>query len=171
MGFWGRFLVGRALPECAVLRAYGPLEVPPQALGDGWWQVRYHRDGPSTGAIFQALAVETEAPVLSAYVLDSDCADVVGVTPSGRHWRAYLHEDTAEEYGAPALTHPPDELLRQVLEWAAKAELAPDPQAVAAALGARHTFVGETWAGLLAALGIAAPVSDSSADPAGASEA
>ncbi|MFD0592114.1 hypothetical protein ACFQZ4_05740 [Catellatospora coxensis] len=104
MGFWGRFLVGRSqspLPEFAALRDCGPPEVSPQALGNGWWQVSYQRAGPSAGAALPALAVETASPVLSAYVLDSDCADVVGVTPSGRRWHAYLHEHTAEEYGAP----------------------------------------------------------------------
>ncbi|GAA2398594.1 hypothetical protein Cme02nite_07300 [Catellatospora methionotrophica] len=155
MGYTGRIVVGRselAALRSKTLREYGVRVLWQCAYQDGWWQVQLDGDGDRPVAMLRALAAETGRPVLSAYVLDSDFAEVVGMTPGGTRWRAYLNERSAAEYGAPPLPYAHDELLAQVLTWAAEAGLA--AAAVGEALVAQHIFAEEAFGALLTALGL-----------------
>ncbi|MET8152374.1 hypothetical protein ACIBSW_01800 [Actinoplanes sp. NPDC049668] len=122
-------------------------------FGAGWWSVQL--DGDSPGAL-KGLVAATGAPAVSAFVLDSDCAEVEGLSPAGVSWRTYLHRDTAEGYGAPALEQSDEEITRQALAWSAEAGLAADPGALRDAFEATNVFAEETLDELLAALGIPA---------------
>jgi hypothetical protein len=104
----------------------------------------------------QALADRTGAPVLAAFIMDSDCADVTAASPAGRSWHAYLHEHTALEYGAPELDDTTDDRVGAATAWAIEAGLTPDREAIAEALAGHDTFVENTLAGLFAALGLVA---------------
>ncbi len=91
-------------------------------------------------------------PALAAFVLDSDCAAVEGLTPAGIRWEGCLHPEVAEAYGAPEM---PWE-IESVLAWSAEAGLAADPGEVGTAIEARTTFAEDTLDGLLVALGVPA---------------
>src|SRR5687768_2356220 len=119
VGYTGRILVARTVTSPAVAAEV----LHEREFGAGWWSVQL--DGDSPGALKELVAA-TGAPVLSAFVLDSDCADVEGLTPSGVNWRTYLHPDTAESYGAPALEQSDEEITRQALAWSAEAGLVAD---------------------------------------------
>ena len=91
-----------------------------------------------------------------AYVLDSDLADVTGLTPDGAEWHTYLHEGTAREFGAPELDQSADEVTQLAVAWSAEAGLAADAEAVRAALDAHNVFAEETLGALIKALGLRA---------------
>jgi hypothetical protein len=55
---------------------------------------------------------------------------------------------------APQLDTPRDEVVRRALAWSAEAGLSASPVAIVAALDAHNTFAEETFAELLAALGL-----------------
>ncbi|MEV4630667.1 hypothetical protein AB0J90_30825 [Micromonospora sp. NPDC049523] len=110
-------------------------------------------DGDARGAL-RELVTETGAPALSAYVLDSDLADVAALTPAGVSWRAYLHEQTAIGYGAPPIAQPLDEVVRRALAWSAEAHLTASESAIGGAFVAQNVFVEDTLDELLDALGI-----------------
>jgi hypothetical protein len=120
-------------------------------FGAGWWSVQL--DGDSPGAL-KGLVAATGAPVVSAFVLDSDCAEVEGLAPSGVYWRTYLHPDTAESYGAPALDQSDEEIIRQALAWSVEAGLPADRGALRDAFEATNVFAEESLDELLGALGI-----------------
>jgi hypothetical protein len=137
------------------------------AKGDGWggeahelsrdefaggWVAVAFDDDPRLP--LRALAERTAAPVLSAFVMDSDCADVTAASPAGRSWHAYLHEETALSYGAPELDDSAEEVADAAAAWATEAGLNPDRKAIATALESHDTFVENTLAALLAALGL-----------------
>ncbi|GAA3340052.1 hypothetical protein GCM10020358_26160 [Amorphoplanes nipponensis] len=152
MGYSGHVLIARGerpLSESGVL---APVQVLHESGYAGGWQ-RAQLDGDLPGAL-DALLAQTGAPALVAYIMDSDLADVSAASPGGVRWRAYLHQETAEDYGAPALPQSTDEVVTQALAWAAEAGLAPDREAVRAALLAGHTFAEETLDELVEALGI-----------------
>jgi hypothetical protein len=152
MGYTGRILVARTVVSPAESPAVeAGLVLDGGELGDGWWRIQL--DGDSPGAA-RGLVAETGAPVVSAFVLDSDCADVEGLTPAGIRWRTYLHRGIAQEYGAPELEQSDDEILRQALAWSAEAGLTAGGDALRAALGAKNVFAEETFDELLAALGL-----------------
>lgn len=154
MGYTGRIVVARSARPLAELTALTDAKVLHEsAYRDGWRSAQL--DGDAPGALAGLLA-ETSAPVLWAYVLDSDLADVEATTAGGTAWHTYLHQDLARSYGAPPLDQPADEVLRLALAWAAEAGLVPDPQAVRTALAADHDFAEETLAELLEALGLSA---------------
>ena len=151
MGYTGRILVARTVTSPAGSSAVAAEVLHAREFGAGWWSVQL--DGDSPGAL-ERLVAATGAPALSAFVLDSDCADVEGLTPSGVKWRAYLHPDTAESYGAPALDQSEEEITRQALAWAAEAGLAAERGALRDVLEATSTFAEDTFDELLGALGI-----------------
>jgi hypothetical protein len=147
MGYSGRILVART---------GGPYAGPAPVLweddrGSGWRWIQL--DGDAPGALGELVAA-TGAPAISAYVLDSDLADVEALTPDGQRWRTYLHPATAESYGAPPLSQTPDEVLQAALEWSGQAGLAGDADAVRQALVAHHTEAEEALGELVAALGV-----------------
>jgi len=158
MGYTGRILVARSprpLSELAAVEADAVLHET-TARGD-WRSARL--DGDLSEAA-ETLVAETGAPALTAFILDSDIADVEALTPAGVAWHVYLHEATARGYGAPELPHTVDEVTGLALAWSAEAGLTADPAAVRTALGAKNVFAEETFDELLVALG----VSDSPAE-------
>jgi hypothetical protein len=104
--------------------------------------------------VLSELVAATGAPAISAYVLDSDVADVQALTPDGQRWRTYLHPDVAESYGAPALSQTPDEVLTAALEWSGQAGLTADADAVRQALAAHYVGAENTFDELVTALGV-----------------
>ncbi|MFC7549589.1 hypothetical protein [Plantactinospora sp. GCM10030261] len=153
MGYSGRILVARsdrALSELPAVRGVVALEE--DMLPGGW---RFAKLDGDPGGVLRALVADTEAPVLTAYVMDSDVADVQALTPGGVAWRAYLHEETAREYGAPPAPYPLDEVLRRAVAWSVEAGLTSSTVALEKALTGRNVFVEDTFAELLGALGLA----------------
>ncbi|WP_155373836.1 hypothetical protein [Catellatospora vulcania] len=157
MGYTGRIVVGQTeLPpaKSETLRKFGVKLLWHGSYQDGWWQVQLDGDGERPAATLRALVAETGRPVLSAFVLDSDFAEVVGMTPGGTRWRAYLNETAAAAYGAPPLPYLQDELLTQMLGWAAEAGLAASATTVGEVLSVKHVFAEEAVDALLSALGL-----------------
>ncbi|PZF97166.1 hypothetical protein C1I93_12610 [Micromonospora endophytica] len=142
----------RPLSELPAVRGVAALEE--SVLRAGWRSAKL--DGDPDG-VLPALVADTGAPVLTAYVLDSDLADVQALTPGGLSWRAYLHEETALEYGAPSPPYPRDEVLQRATAWAVEADLTATATALEAALDNQNVFVEDTFAELLDALGLTSP--------------
>lgn len=151
MGYTGRILVARTVTSPAGSPAVAAAVLHEREFGAGWWSVQL--DGDAPGAL-EGLVTATGAPVLSAFVLDSDCADVEGLTPSGVNWRTYLHPHTAESYGAPALDQSEEEITRQALAWSAEAGLAAERGALRDVFEATNVFAEDTLDELLGALGV-----------------
>lgn len=152
MGYTGRIVVARSGQRLADTLDATVLDE--HDLGGGWQSLQL--DGDLRSAT-QTLVAQTGAPALSAFFVDSDLADVSAATPNGVGWRAYLHENSALQLGAPPLTTPRDEVVRQALAWSAEAGLTASENAVRAVLDANNTFAEETFDELLAALGLPAP--------------
>jgi hypothetical protein len=152
MGYTGRILLARTGRSLAGSPALGGADILDETEhGDGWWRAQL--EGDPRGAV-AAPVTATGAPAVSAYVLDSDCADVEGRGPGGAHWHTYLHPETAAEFGAPDLDQPADEVTRQAVAWSAEAGLTADAEAVRAVLGVHQVFVEDTLVDLLDALGV-----------------
>ncbi|GAB2624922.1 hypothetical protein Aab01nite_18850 [Paractinoplanes abujensis] len=152
MGFSGRILVAR-ISEPYQGGDVAVLWEDERAHGWRWVQL----DGDVPGALEEVVAA-SGAPAIAAYVLDSDVADVEALTPSGRRFHTYLHPRTAAQFGAPALSQSPDEVLAAALGWSAEAGLVAEPAAVRAALEAHSVQAEDTLAGLIEALGISEEV-------------
>jgi hypothetical protein len=99
MGYWGTLIAVRSG------------ENSPAILGDHGAQVRWH-DGTRRGdgwrvydvptnvvgekpSLLADLTAATGAPVIAAYIADSDYGQVVGADPSGQQWGAWLSRGTA----------------------------------------------------------------------------
>ena len=157
MGYTGQILVARSsrpLSELAAVNA----EVLYESTYNGDWRSA-QLDGDQPGAVV-ALIAETGAPVVSAYIVDSDLADVEASSPAGVAWHVYLHEDTALSYGAPALPHTADEVVELARAWSAEAGLTFDPVALREALEVHNTFAEETLHELLDGLGVSTRPAD-----------
>ena len=157
MGYSGRILVARSprpLSELVAVKA----EVLHESTHNGDWRSA-QLDGDLPGAV-AALIAETGAPALSAYILDSDLADVEASSPSGADWHVYLHEETAMSYGAPELPQTPDAVAELARGWSAEAGLTFDPVAFRAALEGHNTFAEDTFHELLEGLGISTKPSE-----------
>ncbi len=149
MGYTGRIVVARSGQRLAETLDAAVLDE--KDLGDGWQSLQLDGDLRSAN---ESLVDQTGAPALSAFIVDSDLADVSGQAPSGVRWRAYLHENKALQMGAPPLTTSRDEVVRQALAWSAEAGLPASEGALRSALDAHNTFAEETFDELLAALGL-----------------
>ena len=152
MGYTGRIVVARSARPLSELEAIDPADVLDESTHRGDWRSA-QLDGDLRAAV-QALVAETGAPALSAFVMDSDVADVEALSPGGVTWHVYLHEETALRYGAPELSQTPDEVIGQAQAWSAEAGLTADPEALRAALEAHNVFAEETFDELLDALGV-----------------
>src|SRR5215218_2304814 len=121
MGYVGRKLIARSSTPLSELLGIEPGQVLGElANADGWGSTQLDNDLRDA---VQRLVAETGAPALSAYILDSDTADVEALTPAGVSWHVYLHAATAREYGAPDLEQTLDEVVEQALAWSAEAGL------------------------------------------------
>lgn len=146
MGFSGRVVLARGdawTSDADVLSR--------TAFAGGWAAVTFDGDPRLSLA---GLVADTGAPVLSAFVMDSDCADVTAASPAGASWHAYLNEGTALSYGAPELDLPAAAVIDAAAAWATEAGFSPDRDALAAALDAEDVFVEDTLDTLYSALGL-----------------
>ncbi|KNE83768.1 MULTISPECIES: hypothetical protein [Streptomyces] len=95
MGFWGYLVVGRSdreLAECSTLAPGRERLELAETFADGW-QLWQHPSEPGLGDLDDvagALARETGAPTLLAYVMDGDCAVLEGAGPVRGSWTACL---------------------------------------------------------------------------------
>ncbi|MEU5219983.1 hypothetical protein AB0G79_27855 [Streptomyces sp. NPDC020807] len=143
MGFSGTFLVARAdrpLTELAAVRAWEA--VPTWWARDGDWQLlrAYPLSDPPS-----SLLRETGAPALVAHVVDSDFATIQAATPDGApSWQCALPPGTARDYGLPEeWIGDPTEVTARATAWCRQAGVAPDPEALRAALTARADPLAE----------------------------
>src|SRR5215468_3240853 len=138
MGYSGRIVVARSEHRLAGSEALGSVGVlHDKDLGGGWQSIQLDGELPAAA---RTLVAQTGAPAVTAFILDSDVADVSALAPSGLGWRTYLHEDSALEMGAPPLGTPLEEVVRQALAWSAEAGLVGSESAVRVALEAHNTF-------------------------------
>ncbi|WP_049716612.1 hypothetical protein [Streptomyces caatingaensis] len=172
MRFWGYLLLARrdrALPESPVLRPTRHLLLPTASF-DGGWQLWHHPHRPELGdldALVRALADETDAPALAAYVMESDCAVVSGAGPGGAPWSACLGRRALADYMADTglalddLFPDPRTAAAHCSAWAAAAGHTADPAGLAAVLAADPgPRVEDLFGNLLAHLGIAPGAED-----------
>ncbi|MEU4208562.1 hypothetical protein AB0F13_00935 [Streptomyces sp. NPDC026206] len=178
----------RALTEFPVLAASREHLVPARAFAGGWQLWRHpdypdyqehlhclcfpqcppHRDRPSgpepAGAMdaqVRALACETGAPALAAYVMESDCAIVAGAHPGGASWSACLGRTPLAQYmadtglGLDELFPTPREAAAHCAAWAAAAGHTADAAELAQVLAADpEPLVEDLFEELLARLGV-----------------
>ncbi|MFI1972754.1 hypothetical protein BLA24_26935 [Streptomyces cinnamoneus] len=171
MGFWGYLLVGRggarALVECPALAANRDHLVPAGAFGDGW-QLWEHPEHPALGdgidTLVRALADQTGAPALAAYVMESDCAVLVGAGPGDPSWSACLGRTTLARYmaetglGLDELFPGPEAAAAHCAAWADAAGCAADAAELVRVLAADPEPSVETlFRELLAGLGVMEP--------------
>ena len=119
MGFWGSILVAcadRPLPELTGVGELADQLVSHATGADGWQAVQLHRAPadwrlPLTGtgdeeALLTKLLAQTGRPVLSATVLDSDGAQLVGYGPRAGRWSGWLMLERMVEYIGSPYTDP-----------------------------------------------------------------
>ncbi|MFE4666300.1 hypothetical protein ACFRI7_05175 [Streptomyces sp. NPDC056716] len=91
MGYWGYFVVGRGerpLGEYAALA--GVSELRPYRSAPGGWQVWEYPGGDGEIGSMNALALESGAPALFGYVMDSACVVVEAAAPESGAWSSCL---------------------------------------------------------------------------------
>lgn len=192
MGFTGHMVFGRSDRPLLEAPAFDAVR-PPRGDGALWssarpggWQLLEFRDGEWDQENLSALVAWSGAPACVATVYDSDVADVVGLTPDGRTWRAVLNLEVAAATFPPRPADVYDDLewvesaqyaeavLRRreeleaavpegvsgALAWAAAAGYpnATDAAAVEVLLRSHQVFVEDLFVGLLDALGFPSAV-------------
>jgi hypothetical protein len=98
MGYWGTLLAARThgeLPAPLRDRDTDVRDDPDARRGDGWQVVSVADNLIADGAVLTSLTVETGAPVLAAYIADSDYGWLTGVSPTREPWQAWLDAPTA----------------------------------------------------------------------------
>lgn len=177
MGWWGSLIVGRSeqqIAELSALEEYGATLELRAELGDGW-QVWAHDGAELADAVeswLPALADGCRSPVLTAFFLDSDCADVRGFGPDSGWWSAcldrssmhgYLSQDDLEvddSFPAPWLA------AQAATTWSAEAGRVADESALVRVFGAEsEPFAEELFDDLLDALGLPGRIRRPIADP------
>ncbi|MFI9305262.1 hypothetical protein [Streptomyces triculaminicus] len=171
MGFWGYLLLGRggdrALAECPVLAASREHLIPAGTFAGGWqlWRHPGPPEPAGVDALVRALADETGAPALAAYVMESDCAVVGGAHPGGASWSACLGRTPLARYmadtelGLDELFPTPEAAAADCAAWAAEAGHAADAAELAGVLAADpDPLVENLFHELLARLGMVEPL-------------
>jgi hypothetical protein len=166
MGWWGSLVLGRSerpIAELGALGEYGETLELRAELGGGW-QVWAH-DGAELADTVERwlpeLAGACRSPVLTAFVLDSDCADVRGFGPDSGWWSACLDRPSMDGYlsedGLEVDDSFPDsrEAARAAANWSADAGQAADESALVRVFEAEaEPFAEDLFDDLLAALGL-----------------
>lgn len=106
MGFWGSFVVHRGEQLLADLmpgvETFGEAELCYDGVAGGWQVTRvFARDHPLPNGLLTDLRAATGAPVLAAYILDSDAAFVNALGQHTPGWQAWLNLDGALGHLAP----------------------------------------------------------------------
>ncbi|MEV3873249.1 hypothetical protein [Streptomyces sp. NPDC049906] len=147
MGYWGYYVVGRGGEPLdgtdALAAVRGELSLL-ERRADGWqvWECPGGEDGTDIGSM-NALALETGAPALFGYVMNSACVVVEAAAPDGGGWTTCLDraataahlggdERTLEDY---FLT--PTDAADRAVGWAAEAGATVAPAPLVEVLGAR----------------------------------
>jgi len=166
MGWWGSLIVGgseQQIAELSTLEDYRQTLELRAELGEGW-QVWAH-DGSELASTVEswlpALAGECRSPLSTAFVLDSDCADVRGFGPDSGWWSAcldrasmhgYLSEDDLEvddSFPAPRVA------ARAATKWSAEAGRAANgSELVRVSEAESEPFAEDLFDDLLDALGL-----------------
>ncbi|GGL75980.1 hypothetical protein GCM10010129_19530 [Streptomyces fumigatiscleroticus] len=130
MGYWGYFVVGRAVRPLTELDALkGAEEMSLRASAPGGWQVWEYPSSDGDIGNMNDLARETGEPALFGYVMDSDCVVLEAAAPESGAWTTclaraamagYLGADeeglTLEDYFLE-----PRDAAERAVAWAAEA--------------------------------------------------
>ncbi|MDX3456784.1 hypothetical protein PV396_33360 [Streptomyces sp. ME02-8801-2C] len=137
MGYWGYLIVGRSerpLAETDALRAVRDALTSRERRDDGW-QVWEYPSGDGDVGSMNTLALETGAPALFGYVMDSHCVVLEAAAPESGAWTTCLArgamagylgdgEGGGEEGGGLTLDDyflEPGDAARRAVDWAAEA--------------------------------------------------
>ncbi|WP_055530516.1 hypothetical protein [Streptomyces graminilatus] len=139
MGYWGYLIVGRSerpLAETDALRAVRDGLTSRERRDDGW-QVWEYPSGDGDVGSMNTLAMETDAPALFGYVMDSRCVVLEAAAPESGAWTTCLARDAMAGYlgaghaegesdGDGGLTLDdyflePGDAARRAVDWAAEA--------------------------------------------------
>ncbi|GAA4967834.1 hypothetical protein [Actinoplanes utahensis] len=141
MEYSGSIVVARAHRPLSMqdgVEGVGPQHRYLRELGDGWQMLESVSltPSPDLAGVSAAVAASTGWPVLSFDVIDGDCAAMCAATP-GRTgalthlWDvrepcpSYHHQPAGEP---PPRLREPDEVVAELVAWAATAGLRPDPE-------------------------------------------
>ncbi|ATL29983.1 hypothetical protein [Streptomyces formicae] len=131
MGYWGYYVVGRSEQPLAELSAVASVREDLSLLvrrDDGWqvWEVP-GGDGTRDVGNMNTLALETGAPALFGYVMDSDCVVIEASAPESGAWTTCLARRAMAGYlGDGGLTVEdyflePRDAAERAVAWAAEA--------------------------------------------------
>ncbi|WP_338699758.1 hypothetical protein V2W30_24450 [Streptomyces sp. Q6] len=148
MGYWGYYVVarsGRPLKELESLAGVRDEMTLLEERADDWQVWECPGGGgeptPDVGSM-NALAAETGAPALFAYVMDSRCAVVEAAAPQSGAWTTCLGRAAMGQYiggGELSLEDyflPPDDAAGHAVAWAAEGGLTVAEQPILDVLGA-----------------------------------
>lgn len=155
MGLWGAMLLTRAQVNVADGDALPWLagEVVDVMTGNDGWRLVTIADGDAPGGDqVLAAAAELDQPVLCAYVVDSDCAEVHCATPGGEVIRFVLHPRAALGYGLTVDEAEQAAAVPFLLAWAGDGA---DEQEVRRAVAGELTFAEDSVRRLAVAVGMA----------------
>ncbi|MGW2224651.1 hypothetical protein [Streptomyces formicae] len=130
MGYWGYYVVGRSERPLAELSAVASVREDLSLLvrrDDGWqvWEVP-GGDGTRDVGNMNTLALETGAPALFGYVMDSDCVVIEASAPESGAWTTCLARRAMAGYlGDGGLTVEdyflePRDAAERAVAWAAE---------------------------------------------------
>ncbi|HEX6349025.1 MAG TPA: hypothetical protein VF160_06500 [Candidatus Dormibacteraeota bacterium] len=158
MGYWGHLVVARSTRPLSVLREVTAFGTPQdeRPIDHDWRLLRVAGSSPSLRAAVAPLVAATGAPVLAAYVLDSDCAVVEGQTHIGMRWTGVLNRQiAARDYQAPVDDYDsPERAVLGAQEWSRQARLTPSEDLLRQAFTEERDSAEEIFDLLLAGLGI-----------------
>ncbi|MBB6418768.1 hypothetical protein [Streptomyces sp. AK010] len=131
MGYWGYFVVGRGerpLPELEALAAARD-GLTRRASAPGGWQVWEYPSSDGDIGNMNALAMETGAPALFGYVMNSECVVLEAAAPESGAWTTCLARSAMAGYvgaGREGLTLEdyflePGDAAERAVRWAAEA--------------------------------------------------
>lgn len=158
MGFWGSLVAARTdqpLEGMLEQAGLGDDFLDSSELGDGWQLGRVGGIPADLTAAVIYLAVTTEAPVVAAVVLDSDCGPVASATASGDRWQGTLGKTNAvTSYDMPDDGVSAEAEADALQVWATSADLSPDRDVLVEALAPDTSDAVQSLMTLLRGLGI-----------------
>ncbi len=157
VGFWGVTVMarsGRDLADLASVKAFGG-EVDWEAEGiKGWRLLRLHGTEWPADELVQAAAEDVAGPVLCAYVVDGDFAQVRLAAPGTDRFEFVLNQTSAGNYDYPVDSVAQASAPVRVQAWAGDGS---DMDAVAEAVATEMVFAEDVVLRLAAAVGAISP--------------
>lgn len=100
MGYWGYLIVGRSARPLAETDALGAVRdgLTSRERRDDGWQVWEYPSGDGDVGSMNTLALETGAPALFGYVMDSRCVVLEAAAPESGAWTTCLARDAMAGY-------------------------------------------------------------------------